>query len=437
MSSTLFLDRSQRLFKYPKFEHLATEYALKMKEAECQTKLKAMKSMERSQIVGLVGDMRSIAQRHFHLEHHDLAETWWRRVVTCSLRIPGYQPSRILFACLQVINNVRCQGRISEATELHRGVHEKIMSLVGPEHELGIYSNDTLADLYSNIGDYTSEVAIYRQLLQICLVRFGVRNQLTLEMLLWLGWSLNSCGQYREAETLLCIRVELDCEFSDYVDGDFGVVQYGLTTMNTLAWSLNAQGRYEDSAKVLNMAEGQFKKLLHIGKRGCWLYYFEKARVLKGKGQFVESEELLRAILLNYASVGVYLNMLWNTMQLLTDLLTETNRRTEAIIWMEKIFLFSIQMYGIEDQECRDDCEQLGFGYAKEGRYIDAIHHFQQTIDRLALIHGGDSASRHAYTQELRGWISLVEKMREEAEVLEIQRLLEEPQNLTGIVLSL
>ena len=41
------------------------------------------------------------------LEQYDLAETWWRRVVAYSLRIPSYQPSSILLACLQVVNNIK------------------------------------------------------------------------------------------------------------------------------------------------------------------------------------------------------------------------------------------------------------------------------------------------------------------------------------------
>jgi hypothetical protein len=48
------------------------------------------------------------------------------------------------------------------------------------------------------------------------------------------------------------------------------------------------------------------------------------------------------------------------------------------------------------------------------------VHHFQQTIEILALTEDDDPASRDEYTQELHGWISEVEKMREEAEVLEI-----------------
>ena len=105
---------------------------------------------------------------------------------------------------------------------------------MGPEHELGINSRESLADLHSGVGECSSETAIYREILQSCLLRFGVRDKATLNILLGLARLLNACGQYREAETILCMRVELDCEISDYNGEDFWVVQEALQTLEMI-----------------------------------------------------------------------------------------------------------------------------------------------------------------------------------------------------------
>jgi tetratricopeptide (TPR) repeat protein len=322
--------------------------------------------------------------------------------------IPSYQPSSILLACLKVVNSIRDQGRISEGLELHRCLHLKIMSLVGPEHELGLYSRDSLAAFHSSLGD-CSETAI-REILQSYLLRFGVRDKLTLDILLWLAALLTAFGQYREAETILCMRVELDCEISDCTSGDFGVVLDAFATLQWLAQSLNSQKRFEDSAKVFQMIEGRFGKLLDFSKRYCAVYYCETAKLMEAKGQLAESEALLRAALAKLPPASVWAA---NLMQQLAKLLIKIDdRKADALPWMEKVLLFSNQRYGIEHRYSRYCCKQLGFYYVELGQYDDAIHLFQDIVEKLALIQGGDCGKRNAYAAELRGWIEEIKEMR-------------------------
>jgi len=392
---------SRRPLGWFKTSHLASDYALKMKELECRTRLKGFKNMQRGEMAHLVGEMESIGDRHWELEQYDLAETWCRRVVAYSLRIPSYQSSSILLACLQVVNIMQYQGRISESLELHRRLHLRILSLVGPEHELGIHSRESLAASY--VGERSSKAAIYRELLQSCLLRFGVRDKYTLSILQWLADSLNACGQYREAETILCMRVELDCEMLDYTGEDFKVVLNALDTLKTLASSLNNQKRFEDSAKVLQVIEARFGKLLDFSKVYCAGYYGEKAKLLEAKGQLAESEALLQAALAKLPPASASAT---NLMQQLVHLLKRTAGRTaDALSWMEKMLLLSNQRHGMEHVYSRYCCEQLGFSYAKLGRYDDAIHLFKEMVEKLALIQGGDFGERNAYAAKVRGWI--------------------------------
>ncbi|PMD57804.1 uncharacterized protein K444DRAFT_24743 [Hyaloscypha bicolor E] len=137
----------RRLFKPPDTSHLVSNYSLKTKELECKRKFKASKSMERLEIIDLVEDMEILAWRHYELNQHRLAETWWRRVITSSSEIPGYHPFKILYACLQVVASLRRQHRLQKSLSLHQGVHNKIMELVSPDHELALKSRAALAKL--------------------------------------------------------------------------------------------------------------------------------------------------------------------------------------------------------------------------------------------------------------------------------------------------
>jgi ATP/maltotriose-dependent transcriptional regulator MalT len=158
------------------------------------------------------------------------------------------------------------------------------------------------------------------------------------------------------------MRVELDCEISDYTGEDFGAALDFLKTLETLAWSLNEQERYEDSAKVLQMIEARFGKLLDFSKQYCAFYYSEKAKVLGAKGNLAESEALLRAALVELPPAS---QATANLTQQLTSLLESTAGRTaDALPLMGKVFLFSNQRLGIEDRYSRYHCERLGFCYA-------------------------------------------------------------------------
>ncbi|PMD53854.1 uncharacterized protein K444DRAFT_131084 [Hyaloscypha bicolor E] len=414
----------RRLSRHPRSDHLVDEFSLEVEELRCRMKLKELNNMTPSRIADLVESMRSVAQRHYELDHYRLAESWWRRVITCSLAIPGYQPAKLLYACLWVVENLLCQGRVFKALSLHRDLHQKITKLVGPEHELAIFSKSLLANLHNNIGENQSDLVISREILQTCLLRYGVRDILTVGTMVSLGQVLIVVGQLKEADAILRTLVELECEILANAERDVIETQRALDGMTALAWSLRAQGRFDDSGNVLHLAEGQFAHTLLIEKLWCWHFYVETVHVLRAKGQLLESEEMIRAILRQAPSHPDWEIM--NSMELLADLLRQTGRRTEEAKWRQNIFLMGIELYGIDNRYSRWDCEDLGFCYADLGRYDDAVHHFQQTIEKLALRQDGDSDDRASYIKKIREWICLVEERRKEDEGWETQSSLDE-----------
>ena len=422
----------RRLSRHPRTDHLADEFSLEVEELRCRTKLKELNIMTPSRIVDLVESMRSVAQKHYELCHFQLSETWWRRVIACSLGIPGYQPAKLLFACLWVVKNLQLQGKIFKALSLHRDLHQKITKLVGPEHELAIFSKGLLVDFHNGFGEYQSELVISREILQTCLLRYGVRDTLTLEAMLLLGWGLGNAGQHKEADAIFRIRVELEYENSAHAERDIIETEKGLLAMVGLACCLRRQGRFDDSGSVLYIAEGQFAHMLLIENPFCRYFYKEKAKVLGAKGQLLESEEILRATLRQAPSHPDWDIM--HSMVLLADLLRQTGRRTEEAKWRQKVFLMGIEFYGIDNKYSRWDCYELGFCYADLGRYDDAVHHFHQTIEKLALCQGGGSDDRASYIEKIREWICEVEERRREDEGCETQSSLDEGSETQSIL---
>ncbi|KAH8769288.1 hypothetical protein BGZ57DRAFT_466020 [Hyaloscypha finlandica] len=427
----------RRLSRYPRSDHLVDEFSLEVEELRCRTKLKELNNMTPSRIVNLVESMRSIAQRYYELDYNRLAETWWRRVITCSLGIPGYQPAKLLYACLWVVESLRLRGRIFEAMNLHRDLHQKILKLVGPENELAIFSKRILISFHNNFGEHQSELVISREILQTCLLRYGVRDTLTLEAMLRLGDVLDINGQRKEGDAILRTQVNLEGEISAHAERDVIETQTALHAMARLACSLREQGRYDDSGSVLDIAEGQFRHMLQIENTWCWQFYNQKASLLEAKGQLLESAKILRAIL---RQAPGYPNWdIIDSMELFADLLRQTGRITEEAKWRQNIFLMGIEICGIDNMYSRRACEDLGFCYADLGRYDDAIHHFHQTIEKLALCQGGGSDDRASYIEKIREWICEVEERRKEDEGSETQSILDEDahENLTGMEFQL
>jgi len=208
-----------------KTDHLLSTSSLKMKELECRKKFKVLKTMERPAMIDLVNDMRSIAWRHYELDKYLQSEGWWRRIITVSLKIPGYGPFNILRACLWVVKNLQLQSRLKEALRLHYAVHSKITNIVGRDHQVAMLSKEVLGQIQQALGDDQSEISIYREIVQICLCCFGTKSRDAVDAIGSLGVALKTCGQYQEAEALLYIFTQLDCELSH--DADRNTIRRG------------------------------------------------------------------------------------------------------------------------------------------------------------------------------------------------------------------
>jgi len=393
----------------PETGHLLHLSSLKMKELECKTKIKNLGLLDRAEMIDLVENMRSIAQRHGQLDNFQLAENWWRRVVTYSRKISEYPLVKVLEACLWVIDNHRLQGKLIEARDLHQGLHKKMMSLFHPEHRIILFSKQILAPIFCDLGEYGSLEQQHRELVQICLLKYGARNEFFVWLLAFLGLAFCVSGKFKEAETILCMHIQLDREVSGYAGKCQAEREKTVSALFDLAELLNCQERYGESSKIMDFAEEQFKDRVKPGSfYGSWFCCL-KADSLYAKGDLLGCEELLRTSLKHTSSSIGWDSV--NSMEKLAELLEDTGRVIEALSWRERIFLIEIQMCGVEHRWSREGCETLGFCYANLGRYDDAVYHFRQTIEKLSLDQKVSPESRSAYAGTLHGWIRKVEDM--------------------------
>jgi tetratricopeptide (TPR) repeat protein len=417
-------EEPKTMLRYPRINHLISMDALKAKEVACKRSLKDLKSIKRTATVELTETMRCIAWRYSELGKPRSAELWWRRVVTTYLKLPGSPPTKVLHACLEVAENVRQQGRPAECMGLHRDIHDKIMKLLRPDHELTIISKAIQADSYSNFGHVVPVEAIYRELLQICLHRFGPRNTYTLEMLEAIGWTLIQRHQYEEAEAILCSRVQLDYTTSRYSAQHMTDVHNLLASMSLLAKCLRLQEKYDDCKELLNTIEVRFKKLTCDDGYSWKWFHVEKAKALIIEGRQHESEKILQDVL---SQAPDHPDMcILNTMKLLASLLKHNYRGAEAVMWYKKIFLIEVQMYGINNKYSMEDCREVGICYVDLGRFDDAIIHFEQAAKMLVHSQAGDSDSRIDHLVGLWIYVWGVHSMREKAPLNDLVPPIEE-----------
>ncbi|KAE8452714.1 hypothetical protein EG329_013973 [Mollisiaceae sp. DMI_Dod_QoI] len=413
--------QSKGLLEPPRTDHLVSSYSLKMKELECRTKFKALKGMGRFEIIKMVNEMRSIARRHYELDQYGPAGTWWRRVVTFCIRIPGYDPVQVLYACLQVVKITQHQGRYKEAFDLYQPIGQKIAALVAPDHELAMLSKSILADLRNSLGDENLAMTDTRDLLQISLLRFGTRSREALNALQYLGDCKRLRGQYHEAEVIYSLCLQLDSSIFHYADRDTVDMYNSLISRADLAYVLNQQQKYEDCKTLLHTTNRCFVDFIRLENPASWEYFRQKARVLRFEGRLRESEEILLAILEHAPD---YPNgAIMDTMEMLVDILMESGREEEAITLRGNIFSMAVELYGIEHRYSKDESEELASYYANQGRFNDAILHFQKIVEKLAASNMGDSDSRDDYIQDLHDRIAELERRKLEKESGDMMQL--------------
>lgn len=118
-------------------------------------------------------------------------------------RVLGAEHASTLASQANLATTLRPQGKIAEATAMHREVSAGLRSAVGPDHPDAVASLNNLAMSLAAQGEYAEAEALPREALERTRTRLGLEHLTTLNIKNNLASILVSQGRHSEAAVLL------------------------------------------------------------------------------------------------------------------------------------------------------------------------------------------------------------------------------------------
>lgn len=292
-------------------------------------------------------------------------------------KIPGYRPLETVDACCELVYCLRRQDKYKKAGRLLQGLGPGISKEFRPDHYIALQWRKQLEYMSIDDGNNDNE-RLCRERLQICLASFGIRHFNTLSTMGDFAICLSLQQRYSEAESLLCTFIRMSLEVT--TEGKPYESFEAFWAMSTLSECLNMERRYQESEMVLEIASERFRYLINLQEVFCWGFYYQRAIVVRFRGQILESEKLFRE-LLNQPGGKVIERR--NAMKQLAEILVASGRDHEAVAFYKERFLLSVKTFGVGHDFTVESSHNLGFCYAKQGRYEAAIGHFEHMLERL------------------------------------------------------
>ncbi|KAL2071788.1 hypothetical protein VTL71DRAFT_13023 [Oculimacula yallundae] len=394
-------------FKALNYRLFSAKRSARLSESECRAKMRKLKKMKQADILELVDNMWTFADKYRELKKYSSAESWYRRIVTVKLLSPHRKPLETIEAYLFAVRCIARQGRYTEAQDLHLDLHKKVLCIFQstPDHTLAILSRKVLAMLHSYHGNIRAEEMLQREILQILLNKFGLRDSKCLNTMLRLAYSLSRGGQHSSSEQLfrmiLCSDTQvLGCSPPNEINR-----KRIFNTQTFLVKILNISGRVAEAAILLKHINETFPDLLSIENRGAFVYHYELAKTRGLQGRSDESEKILRDLLRHqYISS----NKRPDIMNMLADLAEANGRRKEEISWRTKTYDLNLETFGPEHKVCLWSCQELGLCYARQELFDDAMSHFQNAISNIESQRNDGHGSPNSNVVEIQSWIVAV-----------------------------
>ncbi|KAK0108066.1 hypothetical protein ONS95_002888 [Cadophora gregata] len=383
---------------------------LQLSEAKCMAKMRRWSKMAPVNILNLADSMAFIAKHyHFSRDYHS-ALLWYRRIIRMKRHAPvrHLNPNQILDASLNVILCLLFKGACVEARNLHRDFHKTILDRFADQY-IAIGSRDTLAVLLTQFGENKEAEVICLELLQIQLSRFGVISYEGMKSI----WRLADCLFRRElfsqSEKLTRTFLHLWSQLPGYSHVD---TFQRITTFDKhlgLVRVLNARDQHQEAAQLLQHLNGAFPDLSAIEDRGSFSYHYELAESWRRQGRLAKSEQILQD-LLHYQEVFMspsYRASVFHTLALISE---QTGRKREAASWYKKRYDLYVETFGVEHRYSMASCKYLGYCYADQALFDEAISHYERTISDIKLLHQGEEdGSQNENIETIRGWMVQVD----------------------------
>jgi tetratricopeptide (TPR) repeat protein len=397
-----------------------------MSESECLIKFRKLRQLQDEEISNLVNRMGVIASDLFNARAYATAEIWYRRTVAAKQKIKWHKPEQTLWACVQIPECVRLQGRYDEVEQqLHQDLHAKIERILGSDHPISVYSRLLKGETLDILGHPEEAEAVYRQVLQIHLINLGIKHPGTLYALERLGSCLIGLKRNTEAQRLCEITIYLRFQTTK-TSGKVGDFELDvLASINMVAQGLDMDMKYEESERVLDCAHKLLGKATRLRRSEVYQYHFQRACTYQHQRRFDESESILKG-LLKYHEDSLKPNFKVNVFQKLADLSFQTGRNHEGASWVKKMYLCDRKTYGLLHHYTMEDCATLGLCYANQRQYHEARLYFGSVIKEMTSSME-DSDSRMKCIQEVNSCMLKVEEMRVAASATNISEV-EDPE---------
>ena len=264
--------------------------------------------------------------------------------------------------------------------------------------------------LLSSILWYLDEIEecenVQRQLVQIGLTKFGLRDERTLlyisSLALIRTWS-QSGSKRSPSEVMLLTRNAIQLQHE--IGGSESTAKYNL--MHDLAMSLKWCGRYEEAEALYNETARSFETTLGPEHSRTMQAFTNWAICLRKQGRLIESRSILEETLrLQLKVLDETDDDVLYTMNGLANCLYDLGTYHAATPYYELLHQEAVESWGPEHSRTIGFCARLGMCYERQDRHEDALELYHQARERVLRKAGEE----HPAVLEIDGWIEWNQK---------------------------
>jgi tetratricopeptide (TPR) repeat protein len=354
---------------------------------------------------GMLPVMKDLADTFFILGKYREAERWYRKIVTIQPENDNTWSEQDFEVRLELMDVLSFQEKHLEAKSMLECVCAAITKRFLPTHE--IYQKFMLFKVHviERAGDKKAGEAICRDLVQLCLVHLGPRNEETVDAIYNLAYIMRGREQFLESERLQRIALQLYQENNQWLDFDI------CWSLMELASGLKDQGRLDEALKIYYAASEMAGKELGEEHPATMETYYRLGVALQKKGHLQESEKLLVTTV--QAQIKVLgeddLTTLW-TMYALGNVLSQGGNHQQSAVWLKRCFENSLTRLPFDNRLIFDSCEALGELYEKQGAYMDALAVYEEGLGAFRATQGDYNEDISTIQSEIKRIHQLIEE---------------------------
>lgn len=342
---------------------------LQQQRIEGEAKLQKLERMFSPGNWAVIEAMEALGHIYYDLDLNASAEKLYLKVAAFKAKTLGDDHEDTLWAYLNTVQATFQQGRYTQAETLHRTLHSRILNHVASDSLLARRSVELGADIQYEMGRYRECECRRRELLQMCLSKFGLRDESTWDALRDVAADLEAREEWAECGHLLITAHQLQLAISSISE-----TSNYYYFMRQFASNMLDQGEYEESHRLLMDAFEQSKKRFGGESRVTLLMSYELGRCLRLQGELHESEEILRDTLTKMTLLCGPLNKeTTNSSYELALTLMKMEHWQEATTLLEQVYLVGIRLYGLEHHDTILTRKTLEERYEGQGLDDDTV----------------------------------------------------------------